>query len=90
MSGHHFEMFFNQKITARNMFLSQQRMVKVVAAAKPLRASEVLKADNLLVEDWPSSTTLTGAFKTVEEVRSDEMVYQDATAPHSNKALFEF
>jgi pilus assembly protein CpaB len=67
--------FLNRKITARNMFLSQQQMVKVVAAAKPLQAGEELKADNLVLEDWPSSASLAGAFKSVEEVKGRSVIY---------------
>ena len=67
--------FLNRKITARNMFLSQQQMVKIVAAARPLQAGEVLKADNLVLEDWPSSAALAGAFKTLEEVNGRSVIY---------------
>src|ERR1019366_2111304 len=67
--------FLNRKITARNMFMSQQQMVKVVAAARPLQAGEVLKADNLVLEDWPSSAVLAGAFKTLEEVNGRSVIY---------------
>jgi pilus assembly protein CpaB len=67
--------FLNRKITARNMFMSQQQMVKVVAAARPLQAGEVLKADNLVLEDWPSSAALAGAFKTLEEVNGRSVIY---------------
>lgn len=48
---------------------------KYVAAAHPIQSGEVLKAENLVMVDWPTAVPLTGAFTKFDEVVGRSAIY---------------
>jgi pilus assembly protein CpaB len=51
------------------------RIIKVVAAAKPLSAGSPISADSVALIDWPANMPLTGAFSKPEEVIGRSLIY---------------
>ncbi len=48
---------------------------KLVAASHPVQSGEVLKADNLVLVDWPQSLPMQGTFTKIDEVVGRSAIY---------------
>jgi pilus assembly protein CpaB len=67
--------FVNRKLGSRAAPSTQ----KYVAAAHPLQSGEVLKADNLVLVDWPTSLPIQGGFTKFDEVVGRSTIYPVTT-----------
>ena len=68
--------FLNRKISRRLAATPPVTTLKYVAAAKPLPAGEVLKAENLTLVEWPEKLPLEGPFTRIEEVEGRVLICQ--------------
>src|SRR5664280_57378 len=64
--------FINRKLGSRTMGPQTQ---KYVAAAHPIQSGEVLKAESLVMIDWPITIPLQGAFTKVEDAVGRSAIY---------------
>jgi pilus assembly protein CpaB len=64
--------FLNRKLGSRTMGPQTQ---KYVAAAHPIKSGEVLKAESLVMIDWPITIPLQGAFTKVEDAVGRSAIY---------------
>jgi pilus assembly protein CpaB len=67
--------FLNRRINGRNAATVPQPMQKYVAATRALQPGEVLKADNLVLIDWPGKLELEGGFTKVEDLIGRAVIY---------------
>ena len=64
--------FLNRKLGSRTMGPQTQ---KYVAAAHPIQSGEVLKAESLVMVDWPTTIPLQGAFTKIEDAVGRSAIY---------------
>jgi pilus assembly protein CpaB len=53
----------------------QLRMIKVVAATKPLTAGSPITADSVALVDWPANMPIAGAFTNLNDVKDRSVIY---------------
>ena len=71
--------FLNRKLSRRMASAPAQTTQKYAAASRPLQAGEVLKADSLMLVEWPAKSPLEGAFTRIEDVVGRAVLYPVAT-----------
>jgi pilus assembly protein CpaB len=67
--------FLTRRINGRAARTAAQATHKYVAASRALQAGEVLKPENLTLEEWPAKMPLEGAFTRIEEVSGRAVIY---------------
>ncbi len=67
--------FLTRRINRRTGVIVAQATQKYVAAARPLPAGEVVKAESLTLVDWPAKMPLQGAFTRIEDVSGRAVIY---------------
>lgn len=67
--------FLTRRINRRTGVIAAQATQKYVAAARPLPAGEVVKAESLTLVDWPAKMPLQGAFTRIEDVSGRAVIY---------------
>ncbi|HEY4930562.1 MAG TPA: Flp pilus assembly protein CpaB [Terriglobales bacterium] len=67
--------FLNRKISIRNGAAVPQTMQKYVAANRLVQPGEALKADSLILIDWPAKLGLEGGFTKVEDLAGRAVIY---------------
>jgi len=82
--------YVSRKISAKNRVSQQLLTSKVVAAAKPLQAGTLLKAEDVALIDWPSRVSLPGTSGKVEDficrfvlypIAAQQPIVQSSLAP---------
>ncbi len=69
--------FISRKVASRSSVRPQTR--RYVAASRPLQSGELLKADSLVMVDWPDSVPVQGGFKKPEELAGRAVIYPVAS-----------